>query len=108
MMIISYTVLIGRAILVTISITLSGIMLLSLFSSADAAYNGTDYEQDSYEWNVLAGEDLLNDPLAAKILQNIEISKQRIAQLQKTHTHTRTHTHIRTHTHTHCRTDLKA
>ncbi len=81
MMIISYTVLIGRAILVTISIALSGITLISLFSSA-AAYNGTDSEQDSYDWNVLAGEDLLNDPLSAKILQNIEISKLRIAQLQ--------------------------
>ena len=74
--------LIGRAILVTICISLSGITLLSLFASADAASNGTDYEQDSYEWNVLAGEDLLNDPLAAKILENIEISKQRIAQLE--------------------------
>jgi len=91
MMIISYTVLIGRAILVTISIALSAITLLSLFSSADAAYNGTDYEQDSYEWNVLAGEDLLNDPLAAKILQNIEISKQRIAQLQDPQIHKTEH-----------------
>jgi len=81
-MVISYTVLIGRAILVTICISLSGITLLSLFASADAASNRTDYEQDSYEWNVLAGEDLLNDPLSAKILQNIEISKQRIAQLE--------------------------
>jgi len=56
-------------------------------ASADATYNGTDYEQDSYEWNVLAGEDLLNDPLAAKILQNIEISKQRIAQLEDPQIH---------------------
>ncbi len=91
MRVISYTVLIGRAFLVTICIALSGITLLSSFASADAAangtdyeqaYNGTDYDQDSYEWNVLAGEDLLNDPLAAKILENIEISKQRIAQLE--------------------------
>jgi len=84
-------VLIGRAILVTICISLSGITLLSLFASADAASNGTDYEQDSYEWNVLAGEDLLNDPLAAKILQNIEISKQRIAQLQDPQIHKTEH-----------------
>jgi len=75
-------VLIGRAILVTICLALSGITLLSSFTSAYAADNGTDYEEDSYEWNVLAGEDLLNDPLAAKILENIEISKQRIAQLE--------------------------
>jgi len=75
-------VLIGRAFLITICISLSGITLLSLFASADAASNETDYEQDSYEWNVSAGEDLLNDPLTAKILQNIEISKQRIAELQ--------------------------
>ncbi len=74
--------LIGRAVLITICISLSGITLLSLFASAEAASNETDYEQDSYEWNVSAGEDLLNDPLTAKILQNIEISKQRIAQLQ--------------------------
>jgi len=84
-------VLIGRAILVTICIALSGITFLSLFASADAAYNGTDYEQDSYELNVLAGEDFLNDPLAAKILQNIEISKQRIAQLQDPQIHKTEH-----------------
>ena len=84
-------VLIGRAILVTICIALSGITLLSLFASAEAAYNGTDYEQDSYELNVLAGEDFLNDPLAAKILQNIEISKQRIAQLQDPQIHKTEH-----------------
>ncbi len=82
MMVITNTVLIGRAILVTIFTALSGITLLSSFASADAADNGTDYEEDSYDWNVLAGEDLLNDPLAAKILENIEISKQRIAQLE--------------------------
>ncbi len=74
--------LIGRAVLITICISLSGITLLSLFASAEAASNETDYEQDSYEWNVSAGEDLLNDPLTVKILRNIEISKQRIAQLQ--------------------------
>ena len=82
MIVITNTVLIGRAILVTIFTALSGITLLSSFASADAADNGTDYEEDSYDWNVLAGEDLLNDPLAAKILENIEISKQRIAQLE--------------------------
>ena len=83
--------LIGRAVLITICISLSGITLLSLFASAEAASNETDYEQDSYEWNVSAGEDLLNDPLTAKILQNIEISKQRIAQLQDPQIHKTEH-----------------
>lgn len=39
----------------------------------------------------MAGEDFLNDPLAAKILQNIEISKQRIAQLQDPQIHKTEH-----------------
>jgi len=47
---------------------------------AEATSTDSDFEDD-YEWNVLT-EDLLNDPTAAKILENIEISKQRIAQLQ--------------------------
>jgi len=47
---------------------------------AEATSTDSDFEDD-FEWNVLT-EDLLNDPTAAKILENIEISKQRIAQLQ--------------------------
>jgi len=34
-----------------------------------------------YAWTILGGN-LLNDPMAAKILKNIEISKQRIAELE--------------------------
>ena len=49
---------------------------------AEATSTDSDFEDDNYEWNVLTEEDLLNDPTAAKILENIEISKQRIAQLQ--------------------------
>ena len=49
---------------------------------AEATSTDSDFEDDIYEWNVLAEEDLLNDQTAAKILENIEISKQRIAQLQ--------------------------
>ncbi len=49
---------------------------------AEATSTDSDFDDDNYEWNVLTEEDLLNDPTAAKILENIEISKQRIAQLQ--------------------------
>jgi len=55
----------------------------SLNQPADASSTeDLQAELDVYEWTVLAGEDLLNDPMTAKILENIEISKKRIAELQ--------------------------
>ena len=39
-------------------------------------------QEDTSEWTIKAGDDLLNDPLVKKILENIEISKQKIAELE--------------------------
>ena len=58
-------------------VTISG---LSLPAEADSTNENAQLNE--YEWTVLAGNDLLNDPMAAQILKNIEISKQRIAQLK--------------------------
>ena len=38
---------------------------------------------EDFEWITLVGDDLKNNPLAEQILKNIEISKQRIAELQQ-------------------------
>ena len=66
--------------------TLSILLMLtisSLTQPADASSTeDLQAELDVYEWTILAGEDLLNDPMTAKILENIEISKKRIAELQ--------------------------
>lgn len=66
----------------TLSILLM-ITISSLTQPADAtSTEDLQAELDVYEWTILAGEDLLNDPMTAKILENIEISKKRIAELQ--------------------------
>jgi hypothetical protein len=60
--------------------TLSILLILTISSlnqPADASSTeDLQAELDVYEWTVLAGEDLLNDPLTAKFLENIEISKK--------------------------------
>ena len=69
----------------SLGILFSSILMLTITGlSLPVEANSTDenLELDEYEWTVLAGEELLNDPMTAKILKNIEISKQRIAQLE--------------------------
>ncbi|MFB3152518.1 MAG: hypothetical protein ACE1Y0_03510, partial [Nitrosopumilaceae archaeon] len=69
----------------SLGILFSSILMLTITGlSLPVEANSTDenIEFDEYEWTVLAGEELLNDPMTAKILKNIEISKQRIAQLE--------------------------
>ena len=50
--------------------------------SLPAEANSENILANEYDWTVLAGEELLNDPMAIQILKNIEISKQRIAELE--------------------------
>ncbi len=69
----------------SLGILFSSILMLTITGlSLPVEANSTDenIEFYEYEWTVLAGEELLNDPMTAKILKNIEISKQRIAQLE--------------------------
>ncbi len=58
-----------------------GLTLLAMQSTGVAAAETSQTETS--EFTVLAGDDLKNNPTALKILQKIEISKQRIAELQK-------------------------
>lgn len=46
------------------------------------ATESDDISTEDFEWTTLVGDDLKNNPLVEKILKNIEISKQRIAELQ--------------------------
>jgi len=47
------------------------------------ATESDDISTEDFEWTTLVGDDLKNNPLVEKILKNIEISKQRIAELQQ-------------------------
>lgn len=71
---------ITRAVFV-LSFSLLVLTVTTLILPAEATSDETNADQD-YQWSVLTGNDLLNDPTAIKILQNIEISKQRIAELK--------------------------
>jgi len=59
----------------SLGILFSSILMLTITGlSLPVEANSTDenIEFDEYEWTVLAGEELLNDPMTAKILKNIE------------------------------------
>jgi len=58
-----------------LSVTLIALVMISNTSHAWADPNG--------QASILASDAIKNNPLAMKILQNIEISKQRIAQMQQ-------------------------
>ena len=69
-----------------ISFTISILLILSITSLTQpvdaSSTEDLQAELEAYEWTILAGDKLLNDPMTAKILENIEISKKRIAELQ--------------------------
>jgi hypothetical protein len=70
--------IIGFSLAILLMLTIS-----SLNQSAEASTTeDLQAELVAYKWTILAGDDLLNDPMTAKILENIEISKKRIAELQ--------------------------
>ncbi len=56
-------------------------LLFSINSSSVYAQSSSESINLS-EWTTYTGESILTDPMAQKILENIEISKQRIAELQ--------------------------
>lgn len=63
------------------ALSFSFILLFSINSSSVYAQSSSESINLS-EWTTYAGERILTDPIAQKILENIEISKQRIADLQ--------------------------
>jgi len=63
------------------ALSFSFFLLFSINSSSVYAQSSSEYVNLS-EWTTYTGESILTDPFAQKILENIEISKQRIAELQ--------------------------
>src|SRR5947209_11198829 len=61
-------------VLMTIALSLG-------FNSQNFAYGVT--QQNQFESHTITGEDLKNNPFAAKILSEIEYSKKQIAELEK-------------------------
>ena len=63
------------------ALSFSFFLLFSINSSSVYAQSSSESLNLS-EWTTYTGESILTDPFAQKILENIEISKQRIAELQ--------------------------
>ena len=63
------------------ALSFSFFLLFSINSSSVYAQSSSESINLS-EWTTYTGESILTDPIAQKILENIEISKQRIAELQ--------------------------
>ncbi len=65
----------------SVSFSFLALLTISLAISVNYATAESDPE---YDFTVLTGDELINNPLASQILQNIELAKQRIAeQLEK-------------------------
>ena len=71
-----------RYVLLTAFATVIGLVIQGPFFYANAETT-TQATSQSYEFTTLTGDEIKNNPIAQKILKNIEISKQRIAELQK-------------------------
>ena len=56
-------------------------MTISLAISVN--YAAAESEGTEYNFTVLTGDELINNPLASQILQNIELAKQRLAEQQE-------------------------
>jgi len=66
------------------SVSFSFLALLTISLAISVNYATAESEGTEYDFTVLAGDELINHPLASQILQNIELAKQRIAeQLEK-------------------------
>jgi len=66
------------------SISFSFLALLTISLAISVNYATAESENPEYDFTVLTGDELINNPLASQILQNIELAKQRIAeQLEK-------------------------
>ena len=66
------------------SVSFSFLALLTISLAISVNYATAESENPEYDFTVLTGDELINNPLASQILQNIELAKQRIAeQLEK-------------------------
>ncbi len=66
------------------SVSFSFLAILTISLAISVNYAAAESEGTEYDFTVLTGDELINNPLASQILQNIELAKQRIAeQLEK-------------------------
>jgi len=52
---------------------------------ADSDEDVISVKAANYDFRLIAGDELIHNPLAAQILKNIELAKQRLAEQQETH-----------------------
>ena len=65
------------------SVSFSFLALLIISLTISVNYAIAESEDPEYDFTVLTGDELINSPLASQILQNIELAKQRMAELQE-------------------------
>jgi len=65
------------------SISISFLAILTISLTISVNYAIAESEDPEYDFTVLTGDELINSPLASQILQNIELAKQRMAELQE-------------------------
>ena len=65
------------------SVSFSFLALLTISLTISVNYATAESEGTEYDFTVLTGDELINSPLASQILQNIELAKQRMAELQE-------------------------
>ena len=65
------------------SISFSFLAILTISLAISVNYATAESENPEYDFTVLTGDELINSPLASQILQNIELAKQRMAELQE-------------------------
>jgi len=66
-----------------VAIALSAILWVSQDSEFSAWAEESSESKKSYNFTTIAGDEIKNNPLAQKILKNIEIAKQRMEQMQQ-------------------------
>src|SRR3990172_10042296 len=66
-----------------VAFALSAILWVSQDSEFSAWAEESSESKKSYNFTTIAGDEIKNNPLAQKILKNIEIAKQRMEQMQQ-------------------------
>src|SRR3989304_6878615 len=66
-----------------VAFALSAILWVSQDSEFSAWAEESSESKKSYNFTTIAGDEIKNNPLAQKILKNIEIAKQRVEQMQQ-------------------------
>ena len=65
------------------SVSFSFLAILTISLTISVNYATAESDDPEYDFTVLTGDELINSPLASQILQNIELAKQRMAELQE-------------------------